>query len=104
MRVKPYSKCLGNVEIGSKARVAFCTERAVETLTTEAGVFAYLRPSFGASNISKARGIPAASSGASSSQASRYTAISCGVLKCSDTSYGVVSGSLALSFTQKFSS
>ena len=30
--VKPYSKCLGNLEYGSKARVAFCTECTVETV------------------------------------------------------------------------
>lgn len=37
-----------------------------------------------------ARAMPMASSGASSSHASRYAAISSGVRKCSATSYGVV--------------
>jgi len=42
LRVKPYAKCLGDLEDSSEAWIALGAECAVEALAAEAGVFGYL--------------------------------------------------------------
>ena len=42
LRVKPYTKCFGDLEDGCKAWIAFGAERAVEALAAEASVLGYL--------------------------------------------------------------
>ena len=88
--VQAKAKGLGDLQDGSKGWVSALTERFVQALATEPGVARHLRHALARAISPSARAMPAASSGASASHASRYAAISSGVRNCSATSYGMV--------------